>query len=275
MSKRVLSLFILFIIAGLSGPAAALETQAGSVDHIEGRLVTGVEAAGDGGAIEAMVELELEQGWHTYWHHPGDAGLPPRFDWSGSDNLAGAEISWPPPVRKLELDFNVFAYEGTISFPIKLDLKEPGKPARIALKADVMVCHDICIPQTLNFMLDIPAGQAAESPQAGLIKTAREALPKPDNTSVLAIEGVVAGPEGLVVTVTAEKLEGADVFVTAGDLALTAPPVVTLLDETGRKALIKITPPQDVKDLPTFLAGKELKVLLVVGSSSIERTVTF
>src|SRR6185295_19860556 len=32
--------------------------------------------------IRAGVEIKLQPGWKTYWRYPGDAGVPPRFDWS-------------------------------------------------------------------------------------------------------------------------------------------------------------------------------------------------
>ena len=34
----------------------------------------------------------MAPGWHTYWRYPGDSGVPPRFDFSGSDNLASAQV---------------------------------------------------------------------------------------------------------------------------------------------------------------------------------------
>ena len=45
----------------------------------------------------AAVEIRLAPGWHTYWRVPGEAGIPPRFDWSGSQNLAAVAYEWPRP----------------------------------------------------------------------------------------------------------------------------------------------------------------------------------
>ncbi|MEZ5919077.1 MAG: hypothetical protein R3D66_03935 [Alphaproteobacteria bacterium] len=41
----------------------------------------------------------MSEGWHSYWKVSGDAGLPPCFDWSGSDNIEKADIFWPMPHR--------------------------------------------------------------------------------------------------------------------------------------------------------------------------------
>ena len=39
----------------------------------------------------AGVEIALADGWKTYWRKPGDAGVPPAFDWAGSTNVATIE----------------------------------------------------------------------------------------------------------------------------------------------------------------------------------------
>src|ERR1051325_797542 len=53
----------------------------------------------DSGAHLAGIEIVLDTGFKTYWRTPGESGLPPAFDWAGSDNLAGAEGLWPGPRR--------------------------------------------------------------------------------------------------------------------------------------------------------------------------------
>ncbi|MCB1435055.1 MAG: hypothetical protein KDK75_21725, partial [Alphaproteobacteria bacterium] len=30
------------------------------------------------------VQIELDDGWKTYWRMPGDAGIPPQFTWTAS-----------------------------------------------------------------------------------------------------------------------------------------------------------------------------------------------
>src|SRR6056297_2127380 len=45
----------------------------------------------------AALRFSREDGWKTYWRAPGDAGIPPRFDWSGSGNLARVALHWPAP----------------------------------------------------------------------------------------------------------------------------------------------------------------------------------
>ena len=43
------------------------------------RLVRG--AMQPDGSIQAGVHIQLDKGWKTYWRVPGDAGVPPDFNW--------------------------------------------------------------------------------------------------------------------------------------------------------------------------------------------------
>src|ERR1700756_3095103 len=49
--------------------------------------------------VRAGVEIKLAPGWKTYWRYPGDSGVPPRFDFAGSQNVKSVEIAWPAPHR--------------------------------------------------------------------------------------------------------------------------------------------------------------------------------
>src|SRR5215831_13606185 len=61
------------------------------------RLIAG--ARQDGTAAGAGIEIRLAPGWKTYWRYPGDSGVPPRFDFAGSENLKSVEVLWPAPHR--------------------------------------------------------------------------------------------------------------------------------------------------------------------------------
>jgi len=59
------------------------------------RLIAGSNKA-SAANLRAGIEIKLQSGWKTYWRYPGDSGVPPRFDFSGSENLA------PEPDRVLD-----------------------------------------------------------------------------------------------------------------------------------------------------------------------------
>ena len=41
----------------------------------------------DDGTHIAALQISLAPGWKTYWRQPGDTGIPPKFDFTGSSNL--------------------------------------------------------------------------------------------------------------------------------------------------------------------------------------------
>ena len=78
---------------------------------LEARLIAG------GGDL-AGFEIALSPGAITYWRDPGDAGLPPTLDFSGSDNVASVEPEFPAPKRIKEADGGeAFGYDGGVVFP--------------------------------------------------------------------------------------------------------------------------------------------------------------
>lgn len=121
----------------------------------------------------AAVEIKLLPKWHTYWRYPGDAGVPPKFDWTGSDNLAGTRVKYPVPRRFKEAGGEVIGYEDEVTFPIELTPADPGKPIRLRLKFDFAVCEKICIPAEARFALDV----SPDEPDSDVIRRAGYLVP--------------------------------------------------------------------------------------------------
>ena len=79
-----------------ASPARAADASAWSEDSKSAvRLIAGVNK--DDAALRAGIEVKLQPGWHTYWRYPGDSCVPPRFDFSGSDNVKSARVRFPAP----------------------------------------------------------------------------------------------------------------------------------------------------------------------------------
>jgi DsbC/DsbD-like thiol-disulfide interchange protein len=126
-------------------------------------LAAGPAAAG--APLRAGIEIRLARGWHTYWRYPGDAGVPPRFDWSGSENLAALEVRWPAPERiPVEGGLESIGYHDNVILPLSIRAKDPSLPVSLRLKLDIGVCEKICIPAVAMFALDIPAGLSGNEP---------------------------------------------------------------------------------------------------------------
>lgn len=63
-----------------------------STEQSQVRLISAMTAVGDRASLSLGLHIRLEPGWKTYWRSPGDAGFPTLLDWSGSANLAAAEL---------------------------------------------------------------------------------------------------------------------------------------------------------------------------------------
>ena len=109
----------------------------------------------------AGVELQLPEGWKTYWRSPGEAGgVPPSFDWSKSMNLESAQVLYPAPKRFTDKSGDTVGYKGTVVFPVRLKPKDATKPIDLRLAFDYGVCKDICIPAEAELGLSIAADGA-------------------------------------------------------------------------------------------------------------------
>jgi DsbC/DsbD-like thiol-disulfide interchange protein len=100
------------------------------------------------GLYQAGIELRMNPGFKTYWRHPGDSGVPPTFNFEGSQNLASAEVLYPAPAKFADgaggYSFGYAAPE--VMFPVLVTAVDPEKPVQLRLKADYAVCETICIP---------------------------------------------------------------------------------------------------------------------------------
>lgn len=107
----------------------------------------------------AALRLELADGWKTYWRNPGDAGIPPSFDWGRSRNLNGVTISWPAPDVFWQSGMRSVGYKHEVVLPLRLSLKNGAQEARLDGVIDIGICNDVCLPQRLRVQATLPADQ--------------------------------------------------------------------------------------------------------------------
>ena len=175
MNRAALALAL--ALASSCRPAWAAATQWVGDARASVRLVTALDAVGPDGRVGAGLQFRLKPGWHTYWRSPGDAGIAPRLDWSGSHNLAAAEIAWPPPSRHVASGLHSNVYDHDVTLPLSLSSARPGEPMRLRASVDFAGCADICIPYHADLSLDVPAGPSGASPGADLVAVARRSVP--------------------------------------------------------------------------------------------------
>ncbi len=250
-------------------PARAAIGAWATADHIKAHVFSDGLAAG--------LQVHLAPGWHMYWKRPGEGGLPPRLDTTGSQNLKSVEIIWPTPARFDEGGLQTFGYVNNMIFPLTVTPETEGAPVVLNIKAEIMVCSDICIPQTLTLpphMLD-PAEK--DPVAAAMLQSARRELPAAGDQPFMRIDTAVLGPQALVLRAYSERgFPGADVFVDAGeDLYVTAVPVIVPDEKDGRQAMITVAAPAGVDNLAQALSGRTVKVILWARGRAIEKSFDF
>jgi DsbC/DsbD-like thiol-disulfide interchange protein len=175
------------------------------------RLIAGSNTSG-AGPLNAGIEIKMRPGWHTYWRYPGDSGVPPRFDFSGSENLKSAKVLYPAPSLHSDEGGQSLGYEGNVIFPIAVTAATPGKPVQLRLKAEYAVCEKLCVPA--EGQVELPLGDGTSSEDAAL-KSAQAQVPEqvPAANVGLTARRVGTGAKPLVmVDVTAPAGKPVQVF---------------------------------------------------------------
>jgi len=126
--------------------------------------------------LRAGIEIKMQPGWKTYWRYPGDAGVPPRFDFSGSENLRSATVLWPAPHLFTDEAGNSIGYKDAVVFPVHVTPQDAGKPVVLRLKIDYAVCEKLCIPAEGRAALTLTGGASAHQ---AAIEAAEARVPKP------------------------------------------------------------------------------------------------
>jgi DsbC/DsbD-like thiol-disulfide interchange protein len=144
--------------------AAAQDTSAWDKElHAAARLIAGsIIEIDDTTLLRAGIEIRLDPGWHTYWRDPGDSGVPPTFDFGGSENVKSVTVLWPTPERFPDgAGGHFIGYKGNVIFPLRIVPKEAATGSSIHLKLAYAVCEKLCIPADANLKLALPGMSSA------------------------------------------------------------------------------------------------------------------
>lgn len=135
------------------------------------RLIAGASGLG--------LEFELQPGWHVYWKNSGDAGYPPRIDFSATSGIRDARLLFPAP-RRFELGAGLvsFGYADGVVYPIAAEIAPgAGRPLAVRARLDYLVCREECIPHRADLALQLPPKETAGDAASARLAAARAALP--------------------------------------------------------------------------------------------------
>src|ERR1700733_6365498 len=236
--------------------------------HSAVRLLAGSRS---GAVLLGGIAIQLQPGWKTYWRTPGDSGVPPRFDFSKSENIEAATILWPAPMKFDDgAGALAWGYHNQVVLPLRIVAKNPDKPVTLRAAVNYAVCDKLCVPVEADVELSFTSVASTED---SALFAALDTVPKPANVgdpNPLTIRDVKReGKSTVLVDVVAPSEAGNISLFVEGPTPDWALPVPKLLEHS---------PPGvrrfgfELDGLPpdTNPGGAALKLTLVGGDRSYE-----
>src|SRR3984893_16695147 len=144
--------------------------------HSAVRLLAGSRS---GAVLMGGIAFQPEPGWRTSWRPPGDSGVPPRFDFSKSENIEAVTVLWPAPVKFDDgAGGHSLGYHDQIILPLRIVAKNADKPVMLRAAINYAVCEKLCIPVEANAELPITSVASTED---NALFAALDTVPKPAN----------------------------------------------------------------------------------------------
>ncbi|QDW41015.1 cytochrome C biogenesis protein [Bradyrhizobium sp. KBS0727] len=257
----------------LSVACAAFEVRAEDASpwqrdaHSAVRLLAGSRS---GTVLLGGVAIQLQPGWHTYWRTPGDSGVPPRFDFSKSDNVEAVTVLWPAPHKFDDgAGGTSLGYLKQIVLPLRIVPRNADKPVTLRASINYAVCEKLCIPVDASAEL---AFASVASTEDGTLSEALNAVPKPANVGdpnpLTVLDVKREGKTSVVVDVTAPETNDLSLFVEGPtpDWALPVPKLV----EHGPPGVKRFAFELDGLPPGASADGAALKLTLVGGDRAYE-----
>jgi len=262
-------------VVGLGAAGAALGAAASTSPWMDSfnskvRLVSGIVDDGGGPALLGGIQLRMDPGWKTYWRNPGDSGVPPSFDWTGSKNLKRAEVLYPVPHRFADAGGAAIGYEGEVVYPVRLTPEREGEPIELKLVFAYGLCKDLCIPNELNLSLTLPADVGKGD--ALLLGNFLARVPKPGRSGLLPYVGGVEAkldgdaPELIVDAVFQPNATATDLFIDGGDVFIAVPKPLGVPVDGKQRFAVTFASPEEA----AAVKGKTLRITLVSDRGSTE-----
>jgi DsbC/DsbD-like thiol-disulfide interchange protein len=163
-----------------SSPAIEARAQDASPWQRDGHSAVRLLAGSRSGAVLlGGIAFQLQPGWKTYWRTPGDSGVPPRFDFSKSENIEAVTVLWPAPSKFDDgAGGHSLGYHDQIVLPLRIVAKNADKPVTLRAGISYAVCEKLCIPVEASAEL---AFTSVASTEDSALFAALDTVPKPAN----------------------------------------------------------------------------------------------
>src|ERR1700737_3138119 len=235
--------------------------------HSAVRLLAGSRS---GAVLMGGIAFQLEPGWKTYWRTPGDSGVPPRFDFSKSENIEAVTVLWPAPTK---FDDGAGgpspAPHNQIVLPLRIVAKNADKPVTLRAEINYAVCEKLCIPVEASAELSFTSVASTED---SALFAALDTVPKPasvgDPTPLTIRDVKRDGKSTVLVDVVSPDAKEINLFV-EGPTPDWGLPVPKLL-ESSPPGIKRFAFDLDGVPPGTTPEGAALKLTLIGGDAAYE-----
>ena len=166
-SALLFPLLLSLLIGTFSGLGLASTSNWINTGQANARIVASSGSVMPGDSLWIAVEIDLPEGWHTYWRNPGDSGAPPTLDYHLPTGVTLGPIRWSKPELIPFGPLTNIGYKNSVVFAQRMmvsdQFEEDTLP--ITLKGRWLVCADVCIPESGELALTLSVGMPSESDQ--------------------------------------------------------------------------------------------------------------
>lgn len=247
-------------------PAAAERSAWSAAEQSQLRLLLAPEKDG---AVPGGIEIVMAPGWHTYWRYPGEAGMPPVFDFAGSTNVAKVDVLYPAPQRYDDGTSVSLVYKDEVVFPIAVTPERPGEPVSLRLKARFGVCSEVCIPAEAEAALAQESPAPADPLAEARLATFAARVPTPPLAGRLDIESAAVEGDHLAIAVRMPDSAYMDLFAEPPARWFTGQP--TLASRAGGVSHYRLSLAGRPRDAP--VSGQRFGFVAVAGGEAVEEAV--
>ena len=271
MKRLIIALLVTFLSAGAS---LAETTPWTSGLGYKARLIMG--AMMEDGHYQGGFEVELEDGWKTYWRQPGENGIPPLFDVKNSSNLKDFKVLWPTPQLFKDGTGKGVGYKERVLLPFTVKPEDVDQTIDFNLSIFFGVCAEICVPADVKFS-SLLSPSKPQSANLALIQEAISLVPVTDQTlglqaktAELSVEDTKEYVElGLEFGKSVENL----VVLIEGPKDWYFEPMKILMSDAGDVEEYKVRVPlyRIVKD--TLKGDEALRLTLIADGEALDQTI--
>ncbi|MFZ4115919.1 MAG: protein-disulfide reductase DsbD family protein [Chthoniobacterales bacterium] len=158
-------LIIFFSTVFFSTQIRAINTSSSEPEHITQtvtpHLLSPVAVVKEGESFDVYLLFDLAPGWHVYWRYPGDAGFPPRVEWTLPEGWSASDLEFSlPEIFSEPGNIVVYGYEHTAVLRARITPSRHLSEKKFwTLSAAVswLACKELCVPGKSTLTLNIPA----------------------------------------------------------------------------------------------------------------------